>query len=51
MKSAVAEERDIIVRHLAVRDVPRSGKCQELLDMFGISAAAIGNAVLSLMKK
>lgn len=39
--SAVALERDIIVRHLAVPRVPRSGKCDELLDMFGISASAI----------
>ncbi|XP_042216320.1 transketolase-like protein 2 isoform X1 [Homarus americanus] len=43
--SAVATERDIIVRHLAVPRVPRSGNCDELLDMFGISASAIVKAV------
>nr|XP_045613606.1 transketolase-like protein 2 isoform X1 [Procambarus clarkii] len=42
--SAVAMERNIIVRHLAVRRVPRSGKCDELLDMYGISASAIVKA-------
>lgn len=42
--SAVAMERNIIVRHLAVPRVPRSGKCDELLDMFGISASAIVKA-------
>ncbi|XP_071541574.1 transketolase isoform X1 [Panulirus ornatus] len=43
--SVVAMERDIIVRHLAVPRVPRSGKCDELLEMFGISASAITKAV------
>lgn len=39
--AAVAMERNIIVRHLAVPRVPRSGKCDELLEMFGINASAI----------
>merc|ERR1739838_19479 len=43
--NAVAMERNIVVKHLAVRDVPRSGKCAELLAMFGIDAAAITKAV------
>jgi transketolase len=33
------------VRKLAVRDIPRSGKPEELLDRFGISARAIVEAV------
>ncbi|KAK7066847.1 Transketolase-like protein 2 [Halocaridina rubra] len=45
VKSAVALERNIIVKHLAVPSVPRSGKCDELLEMFGISAKAIVEAV------
>ncbi|KAB7507189.1 Transketolase [Armadillidium nasatum] len=45
VKSAVALERDIVVSHLAVTGVPRSGKAQELLDMFGISAKHIVKAV------
>lgn len=42
--SAVAMERDIIVKHLAVPRIPRSGKCDELLEMFGISASAVVKA-------
>ena len=38
-------ERDIVVKHLAVPRIPRSGKCDELLDMFGISAKAVVEAV------
>ncbi|XP_066988048.1 transketolase-like protein 2 isoform X1 [Macrobrachium rosenbergii] len=45
VKSAVAMERDIVVKHLAVPRVPRSGKCDELLEMFGISAKAVADAV------
>ncbi|XP_068208816.1 transketolase-like protein 2 [Palaemon carinicauda] len=45
VKSAVAMERDIVVKHLAVPRIPRSGKCDELLEMFGISAKAVVNAV------
>jgi transketolase len=33
------------VRILAVRDIPRSGKPEELLDRFGISARHIVDAV------
>jgi len=43
--SAVAEEKNTIVRKLAVRSVPRSGKCAELLSMFGIDSVAIIKAV------
>lgn len=43
--SAVAEERDIIVKKLAVTDIPRSGPSNVLLDLFGISAKNIVAAV------
>jgi transketolase len=37
------------VHRLAVREIPRSGKPDELLDRFGISAAAIADAVKSVL--
>ena len=37
------------VRILAVRDIPRSGKPEELLDRFGISARHIADAVKKLL--
>ncbi len=43
--SAVGEEPGIVVHRLAVSHVPRSGKPQELLDIFGISAKSIVAAV------
>lgn len=43
--AAVAEEPGIVVHRLAVSRVPQSGKPQELLDMFGISANSIVTAV------
>ena len=36
-----------VVRHLAVRGVPHSGKPDELLEKFGISAASIAKAISS----
>jgi len=36
--SAVAQQRDIVVKHLFVPTVPRSGPPTVLIDMFGISA-------------
>ncbi len=36
------------VQRLAVREIPRSGKPEELLDRFGISAAAIAGAVRTI---
>lgn len=47
--SAVAEEKNMTVRKLAVRAVPRSGKCAELLAMFAIDAAAIMKAVKDVL--
>lgn len=43
--SAVGQEPGIVVTRLAVSGVPRSGKPQELLDIFGISAKHIAKAV------
>ncbi|KAK5894732.1 hypothetical protein CesoFtcFv8_011398 [Champsocephalus esox] len=43
--SAVGGEPGIVVTRLAVSGVPRSRKSTELLDMFGISAKHIANAV------
>jgi transketolase len=48
---AVAEavgESDIRVHRIAVREIPRSGKPDELLDRFGISARHIVSAVRSV---
>merc|ERR1712004_4840 len=47
---AVAEERDIIVKKLAVHGVPRSGKPAELLKMFNIDSTAICRAVKEILK-
>jgi transketolase len=43
--AAVASD-GIAVHRLAVREIPRSGKPEELLERFGISAAQIEQAVL-----
>ena len=43
--SAVGEEPGIMVTRLAVNRIPRSGKPQELLDLYGISAKHIANTV------
>ena len=47
--AALAGKADIV--HLAVRDLPRSGEPDELLDKYGISAAHIVDAVRTLIKK
>jgi transketolase len=47
--SGVAGERNIIIKHLAVDRIPRSGKPDELLDMFHISAKHIENAVKQII--
>ncbi|XP_075230345.1 transketolase-like protein 2 isoform X1 [Lycorma delicatula] len=49
--SAVSEERDIIVKKLAVPRVPRSGPPKVLLNMFGIDASNIVKAVKEIVKK
>ncbi|CAH1783241.1 unnamed protein product [Owenia fusiformis] len=48
--SAVAGERDIVVKQLAVPRIPRSGKPDELFEMFGISPNHITRAVKEVMK-
>ena len=39
------------VHRLAVRDIPRSGTMEELIDHFGISARAIVDAVLQILQR
>lgn len=48
--SAVALDRNIVVKHLAVGEIPRSGPPTVLLDMFGISAKHIVNAAQAIVK-
>ncbi len=48
--SALAPDGHVVHR-LAVREIPRSGKPEELLDRFGISAAHITSAVKALAGK
>jgi transketolase len=43
---AVSAALKIPIQRLAVREIPRSGKPEELLEKFGISAKAIVNAVV-----
>ncbi|CDR00782.1 unnamed protein product [Oncorhynchus mykiss] len=43
--SAVGEEPGVVVTRLAVNRIPRSGKPQELLDLYGISAKHIADTV------
>lgn len=50
VKSALAEQRNTVVKHLAVPTVPRSGPPTVLLDVFGISARHIVNAVDQVLK-
>ncbi|XP_013777919.1 transketolase-like [Limulus polyphemus] len=45
VSEVVSMERNIIQKRLAVRDIPRSGPPDVLLDMFGISAKCIEKAV------
>lgn len=47
--SAVAGERDIMVKKLAVPSVPRSGPSKVLLEMFGISAKCVVAAVKEII--
>ncbi|KAK6177198.1 hypothetical protein SNE40_015347 [Patella caerulea] len=47
--SAVSECRDIIVRKLAVNEVPRSGKSAELIEKYGIGCSSIVKAVNQIM--
>ncbi|KAK7102916.1 hypothetical protein V1264_021071 [Littorina saxatilis] len=49
VSGAVSDCRDITVKKLAVREIPRSGKPMELLDRYGISAACIVKAVNQIL--
>ena len=46
--AAVAEESRVTVRILAVKEIPRSGPGNALLDLFGISANHIVKAVKNI---
>ncbi|KAK9889440.1 hypothetical protein WA026_004709 [Henosepilachna vigintioctopunctata] len=48
--SAVALERNIIVKQIAVREVPRSGPPSVLIDHYGLSAKQIVNSVKEFIK-
>ncbi|XP_061729621.1 transketolase-like protein 2 [Cydia pomonella] len=48
--SAVALERDVVVRHVYVRSVPRSGPPAALLDKYGLSAPHIARAARALLE-
>ncbi|CAG0894365.1 unnamed protein product [Cyprideis torosa] len=51
VQSAVAGVRDVIVRRIAVEELPRSGKPVELIERFGLSAASISKAVKQIMEE
>ena len=48
--SAVAEQRNIVVKHLFVGKVPRSGPPNVLLDMFGINSKHVVAATQNILK-
>lgn len=47
---ALSEERDIVIKHLAVKEVPRSGGTAELLAKYNIDSTAVVNAVREVLK-
>lgn len=49
--SAVAMEHDIIVKHIAVREVPKSGEANELFTKYGISMGHIVCAAMELVEQ
>jgi transketolase len=50
VSGALSTVRDVVIKRLAVTGVPRSGKPEELLEMFGINAHAIVSAVKEVLK-
>jgi transketolase len=48
--AALADQKDIKIHHLAVREVARSGKPAELLSKYGIDAQHIAEAVEKLIE-
>lgn len=49
--SAVAEERNIYVKHIAIPRVPRSGKPADLLNYYKIDATNIIGHIQEVLKK
>lgn len=49
VSSALAEQRNVVIKILAVREVPRSGPPEVLLEHFGIGAKAITEAAKKLV--
>ena len=49
MAQALGGKADII--HLAIKDLPRSGKPDELMDLYGINAKSIKSAVKQLINR
>ncbi|XP_068619892.1 transketolase-like protein 2 [Battus philenor] len=47
--SALAMERDVLMKHIYVEGVPRSGPPAALLDMFGLSAPHVAAAAKALL--
>ncbi|KAJ8664523.1 hypothetical protein QAD02_006185 [Eretmocerus hayati] len=48
--SAISEHPNLILRKIAVNEVPRSGKPEELLQMFGIDAQSIAKTTEDFIK-
>uniref|UniRef100_A0A182NZM0 TOG domain-containing protein n=1 Tax=Anopheles epiroticus TaxID=199890 RepID=A0A182NZM0_9DIPT len=48
--SALAEQRNFVVKHLGVDKLPRSGPPTVLVDMFGISSRSVAAAVQDIIK-
>lgn len=48
--SAVADQRNIVLKQLAVPTIPRSGPPTVLIDLFGISARHIVAATAEILK-
>jgi transketolase len=49
--SEAVAEAGFVVRRLAVREIPRSGQPDELIDRYGISARQIVEAVRQIARK
>ena len=48
--SALSLVRDVVVKHLAVKGIARSGQPEELMAICGIDAASIVSAVKEVLK-
>lgn len=48
--AAVADQRNFVVKHLAVQTIPRSGPPTVLIDLYGISSRSVIKAVGDVMK-